>query len=318
MKMRRNRFASFAWGVLLYALIVILWGVVVRATGSGAGCGSHWPSCNGELLPLFEEQETIIEFSHRLTSGFFGLVSIVLVVWAFRAYPKGSLIRKGALWGLVFTIVEGLVGAYLVRLELVADNASMARAVWMALHLVNTLFLLAAFTLTAWWASGGNPLRLRGQGMVTLVLGIGFLAMILLSMSGGVTALGDTLFPATSIAEGLLQDFDPNGHFLIQLRTIHPILAVITGLYLHWAARLVTKLRPSPQTARFSQVLLGLFVLQLLVGLLNIGLLAPISVQLIHLLLADLLWITLLLLSAEALSDKAKQQAPVKWVPLPR
>ena len=89
--MRRNRFATFAWGVLLYALIVILWGVVVRATGSGAGCGSHWPSCNGEMLPLFEQQETMIEFSHRLTSAFFGIVSIVLVIWAFRAYPKGSL-----------------------------------------------------------------------------------------------------------------------------------------------------------------------------------------------------------------------------------
>jgi heme A synthase len=315
--MKLNRFATFAWGLLLYALVVILWGVVVRATGSGAGCGSHWPSCNGEIIPLFEQQETMIEYSHRLTSALFGIMSIVLVVWAFRAYPKGSLVRKGAVSALVFTIVEGLVGALLVRLDLVVDNASMARAVWMGLHLLNTLLLVGTFTLTAWWASGGSALRLRGQGMVTLVLGIAFLAMILLSMAGGVTALGDTIFPSTSLVEGFRQDFDSNSHFLIQLRIIHPILAVITASYLFWGARMVSKLRPTPLTARLSQVLLGLVVIQLLAGLLNVVLLAPIWLQLIHLLLANLIWITLLLLAAEALSDKARQLAPIEWVPLP-
>ncbi len=44
-------FSRYAWGVLLWNVLVALWGAYVRATGSGAGCGSHWPTCNGEILP---------------------------------------------------------------------------------------------------------------------------------------------------------------------------------------------------------------------------------------------------------------------------
>ena len=303
--MKINRFATFAWGVLLYCLLVILLGVVVRATGSGAGCGSHWPSCNGELIPSLEEMKTVIEFTHRLTSSAFGLLAIALVVWAFRIYPKENPVRSAAVLSLILTIIEGLIGAILVRLELVADNISVARALWMAGHLANTFLLLAAFTLTAWWASGGKPLRWRGQGAVIPLLAIGFVAMLLLGMSGAITALGDTLFPVNSLAEGLQQDFSSSSHFLIQLRIIHPILAVLSGVYIVWSARKISFLRPNPWTTRFSQALIGLFILQMLFGAVNLVLLAPIWMQLVHLLMADLVWMAFILLGAAALADDA-------------
>lgn len=300
--MKMNRFATFAWFVLGCALVVIMWGVVVRATGSGAGCGNHWPKCNGELVPSLEEMKTVIEFSHRFTSSLFGLLAIALAVWAYRAYPKGSLVRIGAVSALFLTIFEGLLGAQLVRLELVADNASTTRAIWMAGHLVNTFILLAAFTLTAWWASGGQALRWREQGRVLALLAVGVVALLLLGISGAVTALGDTLFPAGSVVEGIQQDLSEDAHFLIQLRVIHPILAIATGIYLVFAARMISQLRANFWTSRFSQAVSSLFFIQLLAGALNLVLLAPIWMQLLHLLLADLVWITFILLAATALA----------------
>lgn len=308
--MKINRFANFAWGVLLYCLFVILLGVVVRATGSGAGCGSHWPSCHGEVIPSLEEMKTVIEFTHRLTSGAFGLFAIALVIWGFRAYEKGHPVRSAAVWTLMLTIVEGLIGALLVRLELVADNISVARAAWMAIHLANTFLLLTACTLTAWWASGGKRIKWRQQGMVIPLLAGGFICMMLLGMSGAITALGDTLFPATSLVEGIQQDFSGTSHFLLQLRTIHPVLAVMIAFYMVWSARKISELRANPWTMRFSQALIGLFILQLLIGVVNLVLLAPIWMQLVHLLMADFVWMAFVLLGAAALADEDEVKIP--------
>jgi len=159
--MKLGRFALYAWAVLVYNLLVILWGAFVRASGSGAGCGSHWPLCNGEVIPLAPPVATLIEFSHRLTTGLAGLLVIGLVVWAFRAFPRGNSVRLGAALSLAFILIEGLVGALQVRLGLTADNASVGRAVVGSIHLANTFLMLAALTLTAWWAGGGASLQLR-------------------------------------------------------------------------------------------------------------------------------------------------------------
>jgi heme A synthase len=307
--MQLNRYAVYAWGVVVYNLMVILWGAYVRASGSGAGCGSHWPLCNGEIIPRAEQVETLIEFAHRLTSGLALLLVIGLFIWAFRNYPKGHPVRLGAGLSLFFIITEALVGAGLVLFELVAYNTSVARAIWMALHLVNTFLLLAALTLTAWWASGGKPIQPQRQSIVPVTLGIGLLAMMFLGTSGAVTALGDTLFPAGSLAEGLRQDFSPTAHFLVRLRLFHPLIAIAVGLYLIVAARVVTSLQPSPAGKRLAQILIGLFLIQLGAGVLNVRLLAPIWLQIVHLLLADLVWIVLVLLAAVTL---VRQTAPVK------
>ena len=188
-KMQLTRFAKFAWFVLGLNLLVIVWGAFVRATGSGAGCGSNWPLCNGEVIPQAPAIETVIEFSHRISSGLALISVVVLLVWGFRAYPRKHPVRLGALLSMILMIIEALIGAGLVLLELVAYNVSVARAYWMAGHLINTFLLLATLTLTAWWASGGERLQLRRQGGVLVMLVLSFIAMLILGASGAVTAL---------------------------------------------------------------------------------------------------------------------------------
>ena len=300
--MKLNRFAAYAWGVLVYTLFVIMWGAYVRATGSGAGCGNHWPTCGGTVIPRAPQIETQIEFTHRLSSSLAGVLVIILLVWAFLVYPKGHIVRRGAGWSFVFIIIEGLLGAALVRFELVAGNASMLRALVISGHLVNTFILLACLALTAWWASGGRPVRWRGRGSQGWILGVGLLAVILLGATGAITALGDTLFPDVSVAEGLRQDFDPTVSFLKRLRIIHPALAMLTGVYIVFIGSVFRAAEHLIPTRRLANGLIGLFFLQLGVGVVNVLLLAPIWMQMIHLLLADLVWIGLLLLAASVMS----------------
>lgn len=308
--MKLGRFAIYAWGVLAYNLLVILWGAYVRASGSGAGCGSHWPLCNGEVIPPAPQVATLIEFSHRLTTSLAGLLVIGLLVWAFRAFPRGHSVRLGAALSLAFILIEGLVGALQVRLRLTADDASVGRAVVGSIHLANTFLMLAAMTLTAWWASGGAALQLRRQGLLGWVFAVGLVGVLLVGASGAITALGDTLFPSASLADGLQADFSAGAHFLIQLRVLHPILAVLVGVYSIIAGRLAAAWRPSLVTRRLSWVLSALFGAQLLIGVVNVALLAPIFMQIIHLFTADLVWVVLVLAAAAALGAPATTRAP--------
>jgi heme A synthase len=297
-----DRLTRFSWFVLAYNLAVILWGAVVRATGSGAGCGNHWPLCNGVVVPRAAAIETLIEFSHRATSGVALILVVALAGLVFRSRPKGHLARLGAVLSVAFIFTEAAVGAGLVLFRLVADNQSMARALFMATHLVNTFLLLASLALTAHWAGGGRAVRLGGQGAVGLTLAAGFVATILVGTSGAIAALGDTLFPATSLADALKQDLSPTGHLLIRLRMLHPAIAILAAVVLVFVAWLAPHLRPSVAASRYGRWLTGLVFAQVLAGFANVGLLAPVWLQVIHLFIADLVWITLVLLSATALA----------------
>lgn len=296
--LRLGRLAAFAWIVLAFNLAVVLWGAYVRATKSGAGCGSHWPLCNGEVVPRAPQLATLIELTHRLTSGLALLFVGGLAVWAFRSYPRGHPVRLGAGATVFFILTEALIGAGLVLFELVADNASMARALFLSVHLVNTFVLLAAITLTAWWATTGEHARPRPRGTLAWVFGIGLIGTLVLGVSGAVAALGDTLFPVSSLAEGLRQDLSPTAHLLVRLRVLHPLIAIIVGGYLIFAASLAVKRRPSVHSRRAAIAVVALIFIQLVAGMLNVALLAPVWLQLLHLLLADLLWIALVLLAA--------------------
>jgi len=315
--MKLNRFAAYAWGVLVCNLAVILWGAYVRASGSGAGCGSHWPLCNGEVIPRAPKIATLIELTHRLSSGLALLLVVGLVVWAFRAYPKKHVVRWGAGWSMCLMLTEALVGAGLVLFALVADNASMARALSMSVHLVNTFLLLAALTLTAWWASKGRPVQTRGQGTIAWLFVAGLLGALILGVSGAVTALGDTLFPAGSLAAGLKQDFSPAAHFLIRLRLLHPLIAVAVGAYLILIAGLARVARPGKWTKRLTGALTAVVLIQLGAGALNVYLLAPIWMQLVHLLLSDFVWIALVLSTAAALAQISQTEAVRTSEPTP-
>ena len=199
-----DRFVRYGWGVLAYNLLVILWGAYVRASGSGAGCGAHWPLCNGVVIPREPALATMIELTHRATSGIALLLVVGQLVWARRVLERGSAARIAAHAAMFLMLTEALVGAGLVLFQMVADNTSIARAWWLAAHLVNTFLLLAALVLVPWFASGAPaPFFRRGAiGSEGWLLIAGLAGTLLLGMTGAVTALGDTLFPAASLAEG--------------------------------------------------------------------------------------------------------------------
>jgi heme A synthase len=307
--MRLNRFAKYAWFVVVFNLGVILWGAFVRATGSGAGCGNHWPLCDGVVVPHSPQFETIVELTHRGTSGIAMLLVAGLLIWAFKTYPKGHRVRFGASWSSIFIIIEALLGASLVLFGWVGDDDSVARAISISLHLVNTFILLAFLTLTAWFASGGGWIRLsnRGPALIGLVVAIG--AMFLIGISGAITALGDTLFPAESLSQVLAREQSETDHFLKGLRVWHPVISIAAGLYIAFVAGLFRMFSEQPEVRKFSMGLIGLYFIQLIAGGINLILLAPVWMQLIHLLLADLVWIVLILLSASVLADTAFEPA---------
>jgi heme A synthase len=296
--MPRN-FTRYAWAVLVYNLGVVLWGAFVRATGSGAGCGNHWPLCNGTVTQHSASAATIIEFTHRVTSGLDLALVALLLVWAFRRFPRQHPVRLGATLSALFLITEALLGASLVLLQHVARNASVSRAYSLSTHLINTLTLLACLTLTAWWSTE-RPARKGVPGAPRVwMAGVSLASVVVLGVSGAITALGDTLFPASSLAAGLAQDLDPTANIFLRLRLFHPLIAAAVGAWLLFYA--LSSASRRPDVASRAWTLVVLLAVQIVAGVVNLLLLAPVWMQIVHLLLADLLWITLVLLSAAAL-----------------
>lgn len=299
---RRSGFGRYAALVLAYNLAVILWGAYVRVTGSGAGCGDHWPTCDGQVIPRPRDLAMLIEYAHRVTSGLSLVLILGLVVLAFRRFSAGHRARLGAALSGVLVLTEALLGAGLVLFRLVAHDTSIARAWFHAAHLVNTFSLVAALTLTAWWGYGGGALSLARRRVSLAVCG-GLVGAVLLAVTGGIAALGDTLFPARSLAEGLAQDFSPSAHVLVQLRVWHPVAACAVGVYLIAMVWGVHRVLRAPLTGAFAWTFSALFSAQLALGVANVYLLAPAWLQITHLLVADLVWVTLVLFAAAALSS---------------
>lgn len=295
-----SRFARYAWGVLAFNLLVIVWGAVVSATGSGAGCGEHWPTCNGQVIPMAPAVETLIEFSHRATSGVALLLVFGMALWAFRAYPAGSLVRKAAVASVIVILIESLLGASLVLFGWTALDTSAMRVVIQPIHMLNTLILIGTILFTAWWASGGQPVQLRGQGRRLWWFVLGGLSVWLMSATGSVISLGDLL------AVRLGENYNALVTALVQLRLGHPGVAILAGVFLIWLA-LRTDTTPNPASQRFAYAVIGLVLAQWAVGLTNVVLRVPLWTQLLHLFLADLLWLSLLMWAATAL---ARSEAP--------
>lgn len=297
-----SRLARFAWVTLGWSLVVILWGAFVRATGSGAGCGAHWPLCNGEVVPRAPALETAIEFTHRATSGVALLMVAALAVWVFRATPRRHIARRAASASVFFILTEAAVGAGLVLFELVAENESVARALFMAVHLVNTFLLLAALALTAHWAADPAPPRASALRRDGWLFGIAFLALLLVGTSGAVAALGDTLYPARSLLGALAEDLSPTSSVLVRLRLLHPILALAGTLLAALAAARVLQRTDERAARRWAWAVSLLSLVQVGAGLVNVVLLAPVWMQILHLLLADAVWVSLVVLAARSLS----------------
>jgi cytochrome c oxidase assembly protein subunit 15 len=287
----------FAWGVVAYFIAVILWGTMVRATGSGNGCGDHWPLCNGTVMQHSPRIDTIIEFTHRITSGILFFSAVGLLVWTFLGTVRGHLARWTASATVFLVLVEAVLGALLVKLGYTAASQSPMRPPFLALHLTTTLLLLAAITLTAHLLS-----RTAGyvRGSVRLVAPFGAVAAVVVVMIVGVTgslaALGDTLFPASSLSRALAQDFSAGSAWLVRWRWTHPTVAVLASIFLIWillrARRVDTNNRP------LIALVLSLLGVVCVLGVLDVVLLAPVWVQVVHLLAADTLWVSLVVLTA--------------------
>lgn len=293
-------FTRYAWGVLAYNLLVVAWGAFVRATGSGAGCGQHWPTCNGQVVPRAPELATVIEFTHRATSGIAFLLVIGLAVWAFRAFPRGHAARQASLAAVAFMIAESLVGAGLVLYGWVAKDTSSARGWVMAIHLTNTFLLLATLGLVADWSR--HPGGFRQPGRLRALLGLALLVLLAAGVTGAIAALGDTLYPASSLADGLRQELAPGAAVLLRLRLLHPFVALASAVALVAAVRAALRVRDEPRTRRPAYAAVALVAVQMVAGAANVLLLAPVPLQIVHLLLADLTWLSLVLLASAALA----------------
>ncbi len=303
-ELKSSGFARFAWFVLAYNLVVIIWGVFLRASKSGDGCGQHWLTCHGEVIPSAPELKTVIEFSHRLTSGLAFFAVLILLIWAFRKFPKHSPVRKTALVSFVFIITEALVGAGLVLTGNTAETLTAARPFWMAGHLINTFILLAFLSLTAWFASGGKLFNFKTQPKILLLLLLAVIGILFVGMSGSVAALSSMLFPSETLAQGIADDFSTTSNILVRLRVSHPILSGAFAVYLIFLAGwLKMKFANLPNVVRWSNILSILIIIQIAFGSLTLLTLAPIVMQIGHLLLADLIWIAFVLMSANVLAE---------------
>lgn len=308
----------FAWFAAFYNVLVIVWGALVRASGSGAGCGNHWPLCNGQVIPVSPGFHTIIEFTHRQMTVGSTLIVIALLVWTFRATLKGHAARGFAVASMLLLLNEALLGALLVKLGYVTVNQSAGRMVLLSIHLSNTLLLVAALTLTARFlsAEGRKWAGLHRTPDFGWAIA-GLAATIGVGVSGSMAALGDTLFPAASLHAAYAQDFAAGSPWLLRLRLVHPVSALVAALFVIW---LVRRSRPASVTAnglhssagRLARIVLSLLAVQFTLGIADVLLLAPAWMQLLHLFGADLYWVALVLLAADTLWPSAPAPLPLQ------
>ncbi len=313
-KLKLDRFAKFAWFVLAYNIVVILWGVFLRASLSGDGCGEHWLTCGGEVVPSAPQLKTQIEFFHRITTTLAGITVIILLVsaivkWTKNKTAQNKLLLRMSLASLIFIIIEGIVGGLLVLTGNTAANWTPTRPFWMAAHLVNTFTLIAVLALTAWFASGGKPVVfLKAERKTLLLILLGTLGIFIVGMSGSLAALSSMLFPSSTLSEGIAKDFSATSHYILRLRVFHPILSILTGVFLIFLAGYLRKRdEQNLQTRRWSNILSMLVMLQFASGAVTLLMLAPIVLQLIHLFLADAVWIAFVLLAASSLARTGQQ-----------
>ncbi len=299
-----QRLGRLGYALLVYTVLVLLLGALVRVTGSGAGCGQHWPTCQGEILHLPQRFETALEFSHRITSGLV-LVFGFSYAWLLRKLPEGHRARRAAWIGILFVLLDALIGAVLVLGGLVGQNTSVLRALMMPIHLVSTCGLTAGFALSAFWASeeGSSAEAARGAVRGALYAFLG--AFVIVAAMGAVTALGDTLYPvsASSLAGRVGEDLDSSSHFLQQLRVVHPLLAVCFGFAVIFVLPRVAR-HGGELAQRFATASVALAMLELGLGVLNVILSAPAWMQIVHLAAAVGLWVALVFTAAERVSPR--------------
>lgn len=308
-----TQFRKMAWFTLALNILVVIGGAVVKSTGSGAGCGEHWPICNGEVIPRPQQIETVIEFTHRATSGLALLAVGILVLWARRVTTPGSRVRRAAYWSAGFIVFESLLGAVLVLGGWTAIDVSWWRVVLQPIHFINTMILLAFLLLTAWWATDAPPAEWRNHsnGFWWRFAAAAVLLMIV-NGTGSIISLGDLLIRELGETSGGLVEL------LYRLRPGHPAIAIAAGAIVVWLT-FDRSLTPNATARRWAWVCAGFVVAQWAVGLLNVVMNVPLWTQILHLLMADGAWLALILWLATALpqTEAARGPAPLQSVGRP-
>lgn len=307
----RRKFRTLAWSVLVFNVMVVLGGAIVRATGSGDGCGESWPLCTDRLIPANPGLETVIEFSHRVTSALAVLGVLVMFVFAVRLYEKGHRVRTGSAASLALLLFESVLGALLIVFSWVDQDASIGRMIVVPVHLLNTYILIGALTLTAWWSSG-NPGPMKPiDARTKRSLALGAVGLLVIGAVGALNALADSLYPAEDFLSGVSAEFAEGAPWLLQVRIFHPIIAIAVGL---GVAYLVMRLAPTAtsRTKGLGTAVGVLIVVQLFVGLVNVMLAAPLETQVIHLAIADTIWIVYLVFGASLLGEQSHVELPAE------
>lgn len=299
--MNAQSLKRFAWVTVLYNLLVIAWGVFVRASGSGDGCGSHWPLCDGDVLPPFGSQaQKWIEFSHRMTSGLVLPLVLVLIYSVFRMFPRGHVARKMAAGAVFMTLLEALIGAALVKFGWVDQDDSAARAGVMAFHVVSTFILVGFLTATALLIGGAPKFSFKNQGALGFAVGLAYLMLAFLGVSGAVSALGHTLKPVENVLASAIQH---DTHWMVRLQPLHPLIATSIGLYLLLLGGLLVHLRPAESVKKSVRLMLTVYAIEMALGAASIFLKAPIPMQMVHLVLADICFMALVATTMSAFGE---------------
>ncbi len=289
---------SYAWFTLGWTLLTIVLGAVVRGTSSGDGCGASWPSCDGAfLVSSASDSARIIEFTHRAVSGLDLAFIAGLLVAVWRGLPTGHRARRTAVWALLSVISEAGIGAMIVLYGWVADDRSTPRQISVPLHLVNTFALTGLLGLLVWQIRGGRALAATRARGVRAFVGLGAL-IVLVAATGATTALADTLFAPESLGHGLAQDLDASSALIVRLRVVHPVVAVGVAMLL---ALYVWRRLDDGVGNRAGQAVLGLLTVQVALGVLHIALLTPLATALLHLAVAQALWVAFLFFAFDCL-----------------
>lgn len=283
---------AFSWVIIAYTIAIILWGAWVRLSGSGDGCGDHWPLCNGEVVPSELIKKTWIEYSHRISTAVYGVLILAQVWLTRRLFPRNHPSRFWALMTLLFTITEALIGRQLVKAGLVNESTDLSRLIVMPLHLINTSLLLFSGVMTAESVEhGGSPRRAlspeaRRKG------GAYVIGLSLVLISGAIAALGSHLMPSESLLHGLAKDMAADSHPAVRLRLFHPLLALTVPVALVTFARISTASNPHSHHS-LQAIWYRRFVITLccavVVGVATLGLLAPLWLKVTHLLMTNIL-----------------------------
>lgn len=280
-----SRILFYFW---CYTLLVILWGAWVRISHSGNGCGDHWPLCEGAFIPTTGNHKTWTEYFHRLMSGSYGLI-VIYLFFRFRKFSLNSTFQKANLALLILMILEALLGALLVKGQLVTENDSVLRLIAMSFHQLNSFLLTGVTYLLYSLASTADQNKTLNLPRPVLF------AFLILPMTGAVAALSSTLFPTISIWQGIVDDFSHDQHLFIRLRVLHPALAITIALSFVYFLYVKNQTRLALE-----------FLAAVAIGVITLLTLSPVYLKLAHLLMAHYLWARLIQMFV-SLPDSSKR-----------